>query len=162
MLSGDLTFWTLLMEYVSICVLYLCVGRNDVLGEVGNNTSPHSPLQIITLASWSDGVIISPASGYRKWPHALFTHAKMLIDDSFIYIFPLESFLLCFIPWYTFILYSQLTAGLYLFDIHDVIPRFGISSVTNMTCRVQTLFEIKACVWPTLKLVPHLYYTHAI
>lgn len=46
-----------------------------------------SPLQIITLAGWSDGVIISPASGYRKWPHALFTHAKMLIDDSFIYIF---------------------------------------------------------------------------
>lgn len=47
-----------------------------------------SPLQLITFASWSDGVIISPASGYGKWPHALFIHAKMLIDDSFIYIFP--------------------------------------------------------------------------
>lgn len=50
-------------------------------------SSPNSLLSIYYL-SWSDGVIISPASGYGKWPHALFTHAKMLIDDSFIYIFP--------------------------------------------------------------------------
>lgn len=55
-----------------------------------------------TSADRSDGVIISPASGYGKWPHALFTYAKMLIDDSFIYIFPQcqTHFSHCFTPYF--------------------------------------------------------------
>lgn len=72
---------------VRVCVFWESM---DISGFGVHNVPslPSSLISPIYYLSWSDGVIISPASGYGKWPHTLFTHAKMLIDGSFIYIFP--------------------------------------------------------------------------
>ena len=74
-----------------MCILYLCVWGIEALCDWGCIISPalpNPPSTPIYYLGWSDGVIIPPASGYGKWPHALFTYAKILIDDSFIYKLP--------------------------------------------------------------------------
>lgn len=149
-----------------MCVSFWASWGIRRLGVAYCNIPSFSPLQLITLASWSDGVIISPASGYGKWPHALFTHAKMLIDDSFyLYISPTpESFLTFFMPlsfnplfWrepsLMSLTHSRFSNGLCLFD-GNLVQAFGtryirvelglIIHVGGAPFIKSTLFDVKA------------------
>lgn len=79
-------------HHLNVYCMCLCVCVCACLGKWGNEgITGHvisTAFSLSSFFSWSDGVIISSASGNGKWPHALFKHAKMLIDDSLIYIFP--------------------------------------------------------------------------